>query len=151
MNETLLVWLVPLRLLAVMLFTFCYVLGGRAHKWIRRFVGPAIFTCLLWVIAVLLHSSLWKLSPLLGLPIVLSLPYTNKDGYGWLRRLVYGVLFGAIGLAVSILAGCWPVGMLQGILCVLASMVLGMLNPVEAVNEEALIATLSVVLIPFMI
>ena len=151
MSEWALVWLVPLRMLSVMVFMLCYAIGGRAHKWIRRFLGPLLFVGVLAVVTYFVQSQYWRLAPLAGLPIVLSLGYSDKDGFGWLRRLLYGTLMGGIGLAMGILTGNWILGIYQFFMAFLASIILGILNPIEAVNEEALIAGMSVFMIPFMI
>lgn len=153
MNEWILVWLVPMRLFAVLVFSTLYVIGGREHKWIRRFIAPLFFVGILALVSYFVQSQYWRLAPLAGLPIVLSLGYTDKDGFGfgWARRLIYGTLFGGIGLAMGFMYGLWYIGLWQMLMAILASMILGLLNPLEAVNEEALISTLSVMFIPFMI
>lgn len=152
MNEELLVWLVPIRLFAVIVYCLAYVISGRGGpKWIRRWLGPALFALLCWIVAMFLKASLIGLTPLLAIPVVLSFGYSNNDGKGWIRRLIYGLSFGVIGLVMSFIYWCWPLGMIHMIICVMASMVLGLLNPIEAVNEEAMISSLSVICIPFII
>lgn len=151
MDEWRLVWLVPMRLFAVLVFSTLYVIGGRQGKWVRRWLAPILFLGVCILITYFVETSYWKLAPLCAMPIVLSFGYSNNDGKGWIRRLIYGLSFGAIGLGMSFMCGCWPLGMIHMIVAVMASMVLGLMNPIPAVNEEATISILSTVCIPFMI
>jgi len=152
-NEWFLVWMVPLRILIVLVFALLYAIGGRKWKWIRRFVGGLFLGGALIGLSLMLGAFNWWL---LGVPamyvIVLCLGYGgDTPSEKFIRRLIYGAAFGGVGLYVGIVSGVWLVGLFQFVLAVFASVFFGLANPVQAVNEEALIATLSVVCVPFMI
>ncbi len=152
-DEWFLVWMTPLRLAVVLVFALLYVIGGRKWKWLRRFVGGLFLGASVIGLSLMLGSFSWWL---LGVPAMYVIALCM--GYGgdtipekFMRRLIYGIALGGVGLYVGIVSGVWLLGLFQILLAVFASVWLGLLNPVNAVNEESLIATLSVVCVPFMV
>ena len=137
------------KLLLVVVFSTCYWLGGRRHKWIRRYVGGILFPAGVIAFAVMAgRFAWWQLAALFTFPAALSLGY-GADSL-WpkaYRRGLYGFALAMAGLPLALSA--WPVFAAQVVLAVGASVYLGLLNPVDAAEEEALIATLSVVLVVF--
>lgn len=148
MNEWGLVWMVPLKLLPTCVFVTTYVIGGRAHKWIRRYIGMPLFV----LFCVALAKFDWKSISLLPLLLGVILGYggdTLKEKF--IRRLLYGASFGIAGLIIGFVFNKPLLGLFQLSISLQASLFLGLTNPDDAVDEEALIALLSVVLIPFIV
>ena len=153
MSEWSLTLLVPLRILIVGIFTFCYVIGGRDGKWMRRIVGPVALALSCILISIYTGSFTWWLVPAF-LPLLISIRF----GYGGdtvaekvFRRSLYGFAMGVTALTVGLATNHFELGAFQFSLALLASLYLGTRNPVNAVGEEALIGGLSVFCIPFMI
>ena len=67
------------------------------------------------------------------------------------RRLIYSIALGLIGIWIVLFSGKWIVLGVQLLFSVLASLIFGLLNPTKAVEEEAIICTVSIFLVPFMI
>ena len=154
MSEMQLVWLVPVRLGIVVIFSLFYVLGGRSWKPFRRILGGLWISGSVILLSLLLGSFKWWI--LFALPsyvIALSLGYGSDTL--WLkiaRRATYGLALGGCSLIVASVTGSWHLGLLQAILAIFASLYLGVLNPARsAVNEEALVASLSVIVVPFLV
>jgi hypothetical protein len=152
MSENYFVWLVLLKLFIVCLFTMLYVIGGRVHKQIRRFGGGISFSLGIIGLSLLTHKFHWAF---LALPILY--PLCLSFGYGadktWLKvlkRTLYGLAFGLIGLGVGIFVGNWYLGITHLLVCLFASPFLGVFNPIRAVDEEALIALVITIHLPFM-
>jgi hypothetical protein len=105
------------------------------------------------VIALLNHNFKWlPFISVLGMPIALSMGYGGDTlGKKIVKRALYGLLFGSCGFAFGLLYGNPILAFSQLVLAIVVSIVFGVLNPVAAVNEEALVALLSVCLVPFMV
>ena len=153
MTESTLMLLLIGKLLLVSAFAWLYALGGRSDKVWRRFVGGVLFPLGVCGIAYLSHSF-----SVLMLLACLSYPFALSQGYGgdslaekFKRRSLYGVLLGLASLPFFLVTGNWILGVLQIFLAVICSLVLGIVNPTNAVDEEALIASGSVLLVPFMV
>lgn len=149
MSEWGLVFLVPIRIAIILIFALCYVIGGRRWKWIRRFVGGAWIAVSTYLLAVVLNTDRWfMLFSLPAYPAALSMGYGADTFWGKVfRRALYGLLLGGC----SFLFGNWALAIFQTIVAVFASVYLGIVNPVKAVEEEAQIAILCVVTVPFMV
>ena len=152
MSEWNLVWLVPVKLIPTIVFALVYVIGGRRDKWIRRWIGGTfvIVSCLFfsWIGGKLSFSSLSLFSLYLGLLL----------GYGGgsflsrlFRRLAFGTVLGLCGLFIGVSYHVFWLGVFQMLLAIQSSVLLGLTNPDDAVDEEALIAIASVFVIPFMV
>lgn len=153
MSEWVLVWLIPVRLLAVGTFVTCYVMGGRKKKYIRRYAGPAIFGIILAGIALYTRSFN---------PFLLLVPPAYMGalclGYGGdsfsvklFRRIFYGLALGSCGLFAGWITGHLFLGLVQFFLALIISPLLGLSGKEPAVSEEAEIAMLSIGLVPFMV
>jgi hypothetical protein len=116
-------------------------------------LGPVLFFFGLLILGAFLGTfNMFFMAPCIGLSFAVSLGYgadslTNKL---W-KRLICGVMVGACGLAAGLIADETVLGIAQMLLSISASILIGSFNPVKAPVEEALIATLSTVLIPFML
>lgn len=154
MSEWSLVWLVPLRLLVIVVFATVYAIGGRAMKWLRRWAGGTWFAVMLNVIASI--TGTWSFRLLLAsFAVYLAL----LMGYGgdtfwekFRRRLAYSLGFSAYAALIGSVTGFMELAMFQSALAILTSLWLGIRNPApSAVDEESLVATLSLLTIPFMV
>lgn len=141
-----------LKVLSVALFGACYWIGGRTNKWIRRILGSLLFG------GCIVGFSFWQSCYshwLLAYPVCLFIALSQ--GYGgdsfWekvMRRGKYGIILGLSSLPIAISTGSWQLFGSQAVLALAASLVFGVFNPFHnAVDEENLIAILSVVLVPF--
>lgn len=142
------VFLVPLRLVGIIPFVFCYVVGGRRWKWVRRFIGPVV----VFLPLIAISHNLLLILPMLLLMLSLCLGY-GAD-YVWesiRKRFFYGVCVGTCGAITGILLGNITLAIIQFVMALWGSMFFGVLNPTTAVKEEALIATFSILIYPFMI
>ena len=144
---------VPLKLGIVLVFATLYTVGGRGPKWVRRFIGGVLFGSAVLGLSILTGSFKWWL---VGLPgayiLVLVTGYGGKTfGDKLIRRLVHGLGFAGCAILAASATGVWGLAVFQSILAISASVFLGITNPVKAVDEEALIATLSVICVPFLV
>ena len=153
-------WLFPFRFIPSILFAWAYTMGGREgiSLWVRRILGSFLFLLSFLALTWLFSSfSFWLF---LAFPIFV---FGLHRGYGAdefhtkvLKRFVFGLMLGSLGLGVGIINGYLGVGLIQLSLSVTASLLLGVFNPFGdkldgAVKEEGLIAFSSVLLVPFMI
>jgi hypothetical protein len=146
--------IVPVRILTIVPFVLAYVVGGRKHKWIRRFLGAALLAAAVMGFAYWVGRFTWWLLPaFIPMAIGLSLGYggTHDPSEKVAKRFVYGVVIGLTGVAVGLVTGNIFVGTCQLAIATAASVFYGVFNPLRAVEEEGVISTLSVILIPFMI
>jgi hypothetical protein len=151
MSEWTVLWLAGAKLVLVLVFAVLYGVGGRRWKWVRRFGGGGLLA--LGVLGFAwLHGTFqwWMLAGLLTLPAALTLGYGGETPVQKIqRRLLYGLAVGCAGLPfVPSLALVWLWGF-QVVAAVSASVYLGLMNPVEAAEEEVLIAICSTVCVPF--
>ena len=149
MNEWNLVWLVLPRLLIISIFVMCYVIGGRQWKPLRRIVGGIFLGASVALLSLYTGThKWWYWFACVGYPIALSLGYGgNTTLVKLFRRLLYGVVLGS----VSFIYGNWVLAIFQTIIAALSSIYLGLSNPVQAVNEEAMIALICVSTVVFMV
>lgn len=153
MNENQLVLSVIPRLLLIVTFVMCYILGGRSKKWVRRWLGGSLFGIgVLWL-AIVSKTYSHFLLPIIALyPASLTLPYGSS--VTWKKvflRAIYGLAVGGVGLYVAIITQSFSLGIFHIAISISSSIWLGIVNPTEAVYEETLIATLLVLCVPFMV
>lgn len=152
MSEGTLIWLSTAKLLVVAAFAVLYILGGRKYKVLRRYVGGLLIAGATIGFSIY-QESFRSLSivALVAAPVALAFGYGGDTFWEKLRRrFVYGCAVGSIGVwfAIPDRVDLW---LFQLALAVVASVFLGIRNPVPAVEEEALIATLSVCMVPFLV
>lgn len=155
MSEWTIGWLATAKLLLIVAFATLYWVGGRRRKWIRRIAGGLLISAgtIGFAFAFGTFSS-WHLLAIVAYPAALSLGYGGSTTPAKLRRrLLYGVAVGACAFLFALplgfkatLAAAFQLG-----LAIQASVALGLLNPFEAAEEEAVIATASVLLVPFIV
>lgn len=155
MNEWTIGWLATAKLLLIVAFATLYWIGGRKNKWVRRIAGGLLISIGTVGFSVILKTfSPWHLLAIAAYPGALTLGYGGSATPVKLRRRL---LFGAaVGVCAFIFA--MPLGLkatlvatFQVALAIQASIILGLPNPFEAAEEEAVIATLSVALVPFIV
>ena len=158
MTEQAMGWLAFGRLGVVAVFALLYQLGGRSNKYIRRWVGGLFLAVALIILSLIDHAFKWPLLALLGIiPGLLSLGYGAGDkARSVQRRFIYGMAWGVAAIALSLVTHTLALGIFQAIMAVGISTLFGTFgmgddNPVSAPEEETIIATLSVVLWPFMV
>lgn len=143
------------KIIAVGLFAICYIVGGRRWKWVRRFLGSGLLGVFVLVLAYWQRSfSWWYFSYPLLLSIALCMGYGgNTTSVKIRRRLTYAIGLGLSCLPIAILGSAWILYAIQFGMCVVGSLALGVLNPMAggAVDEEGVIAIMSICLVPFMV
>jgi len=142
------------KLFIALLFSLCYGLGGMWRKWLRRFVAPLgiYLPGLLWLSSIN-HSFhvLFLLSPLLFCASF-HLGYSNRDGKGWIRRLIVGAALAVSALPIALITHNWLLFGIHSALCVGLMYALGVYNPMQnARDEETFIGFMSIVIPLFMI
>lgn len=155
MNEWQLIWLLPLRFLAILIYVMIYVISGRKRFLIfRRWVGGIIFGLSIILLSSITGSySAWLWAIVIFYPLAFFL-FTYGESNKLpevLKRGFYGASFGLIGLYVGCLTGNVAMGVYQFQLATIGSLFFGLINPTNPVMEEASIATLSILLVPFIV
>ena len=152
MSEYTVGWLGTAKLLLIVAFATLYWHGGRKHKFLRRFVGGAAFPA--GVVALALVSGTfrwWHTIAFLSYPTALILGYGGDTlGKKIARRLLYGTVLGLASLPFA-LPQAFDLLTVQIALAITASIGLGVTSRIPAAEEEALIATFAVILVPFMV
>lgn len=152
MSEFTIGWLASAKLLWVVLFSTLYWIGGRRWKVIRRFGGGFLFPLGVCGFALVEQTfRLWMLLGLVTYPLALVFVGYGADTLGEkaLRRAAYGLCLGLA--ALPFVVGTWSLWGAQVLLAMIASVFLGLNNPVHAAEEETLIAALGVILVPFLV
>lgn len=145
------------RFSAAVAFAMLYSIGGRegVSLALRRYVGGALLVSSVIVIAVLSKTFNWWMIPIAFVLIgALTMGYGADDEDFFekvLRRSIFGIVIGSYGLLMGITTGHYSMGAAQMLCAITASVFFGVLNPVTAVREEALIAFFSVILVLFMV
>lgn len=152
MSEWWRVVLVFFKLQFIVAFAMLYVMGGRKHKWLRRWVGGTVLALSVLIFGAIHNSLNWGV--ILSTPLIyvgLALGYGGDHFWEkFLRRAFYGLMFSLPAFAISISIGRPMLGLFQIALSVLCSLYLGLINPTEAVDEEAFLAVLSSLCYPFL-
>lgn len=148
----------------LLFFTVCYVIGGQGHKWVRRYLGPAVFGSGLILLSFfdrkfgtpVLLGAIWYC------PSLILFKYGVNDGNVFkkvLLRGLYGGSLGIAGLLVSISAGHIGWGIIQLFSAVWHSIYFGVRNPfsqysnfgnLATIMEDVCIITGCVSIIPFL-
>ena len=169
MDEVTLGHLAGLKGLLVVAFAWLYQWGGREwrpdntpeflhgligkQKVLRRFVGGLLISLGTLAFSAFLGSyQHWYWLAVLFYPAALTMGYGgDSPGEKFWRRLVYGLAVGACSLVFGVVLGgkMLYLSYYQIALSVSASLFFGLLNPLQAADEETVIATLSVLLAPF--
>jgi hypothetical protein len=152
MNEWTLQYIQSGKIIWLAVFGLLYGLGGINGKYLRRIIGS------LWLVSgICLFSwlegafSWWYVSVWPMLWIALSMGYGAVGFWKKVqRRIIYGLCLAIAFLPVAIINGSWMVFGAHTALCIFASFIFGVFNPVSARAEETLIATAAGLLPLFM-
>ena len=154
MSEWNLVALAAMKMLLLTGFVSIYVIGGRTHKWIRRWVGGTLIIIGINIIMALkgnwsfAHSAA-SLSVYLGL--IAGYGATTLSGR-ISARFIYGLLAGLAGIGPAWIGETWMVLPIHFLFCIAGSVYLGTINPFgNAVDEEGAISLSCMAMIPFMV
>lgn len=155
MDEHALQLIASLKIVWVAVGSFLYGLGGISNKWIRRFLLPLWMGLGIWVFGIWTGS--FSLLQLLYVPLCcasLHLGYGGTDDI-WIKlrkRVIYGLCLGVSALPLVFNSNLWLLFAFHCCLTVSASVLLGTFNPTKnARSEETIIATLSTVLVLFLL
>lgn len=119
-------------------FAYLYGLGGIRHKYIRRFLAP------LWLvigISVFTHI-LGYFTPLFIiyyplLAAALHLGYGADEPVEKIKkRMIYGTTLGFSAIPLAIITKGWVLFGLHITICVIVSVVLGVINPMRSARDE---------------
>ena len=154
MSELTLQFLAFFKVICVAVFGLFYGLGGMIEKKVRRIGGPIWIAISISIIGCIQKTiSLWYfLYPIL-LMASLCIGYGAEERKEKIKkRALYGLALGISALPIAIVTSKWILFNFHLILCLGASILLGVYNPLRnARDEETLIATLSVIIPIFMI
>jgi hypothetical protein len=142
MTEMQELWQTLLRASAVIAYAFLYARGGRGQIIIRRIGAPLAFIA----ISLFFCPISWKTLSLLALAPPLFLGYGGGE---YEKRVIYAIVSGLAGAFACFIHGSNGMAVFQFLLTVFSTCYLGVLNPVKAVREEFLIASLSVIGVAF--
>ena len=147
-------WLGTLAFLPSLVFSIITWIGGRPNGRIwKRLIAPVSFCLLTIGLSLISHKFSWW-----NFILIPSYLISCTIGYGgsslWtklLRRSLWSLVRTASCLILAIVAGAWTLFILQLVISLIATLVIGILNPLKASQEEGLINFLSVVLVPYMV
>lgn len=152
MTEEFLVGLLAFgKMLFICGFGFLYMWGGRKHKWVRRFVGGGYLALGLIGFAIIGRNFHWlMIAGIVTYPVALSVGYGGDTLWQKLgRRAIYTAGLCAAGLPYAFFGAFpWVFG-LQCMIALAFNIILGIINPLEAAEEETMIAVGSTMLVPF--
>jgi hypothetical protein len=155
MSEWEIMGLTLCKMLLIVICSGLYMVGGRIHKIIRRLGVSLVLIGGTLGFAYIQGVYTWIMCfAFFHCFIALSMGYGNNTPSVWdkiKRRAIYAVILGCLGLWFVLVSGKWVVFGTQLSICMLINIVFGVLNPVQAVEEEGLICMGSLFLIPFMI
>lgn len=150
MNEYSIGYLAIGNIVAVAVTCLCYMLGGRANKWIRRYIGSAVLAAAVNVTALLLNT--WSAWLLIVWPMTIGMftrGYSNNSGTGWIKRICIGIISVLIGCFLCwVFDGGWWLLIIHGALCA-GTVLFSFKNPLPAAAEEPLVCLLNSTMIVF--
>jgi len=141
MTEIQLQWLSFSKIIFLAFYSLLWGLGGMNGKWKRRLLGSGVLTLGIVVFSLIQQSfSVWYLLCFLLFWGATSLGYGADDVKEKIIKRTYcGLAYGTASLPVAIITGSWVLFGFHLLLCTLVSNILGVVNPVEAREEETII------------
>lgn len=137
------------RILIALAFGLISAFGGRpGGRILKRLIAPLVFSLLI----LTLKFNSWFL---LAIPAYALSASVGYGGDTWeekfIRRTLWSLLRTSCAVLFVIFSGAWVLLSLQFSVGLMATLLLGIENPVSAPKEEGLINLLSVVFVPFMV
>lgn len=121
-----------------------YMMGGRANKWLRRYIGSFILALSVNITSLLLGH--WSPFLLILYPIFIgcfSLGYGGDDtGARIIKRIIVASASLAAGVLMAWLFGCWWM-LIPQVLCSATTILFAIKNPIQAAAEEPLVCILN--------
>lgn len=135
-----------LGVIASLLFSVCYMIGGRSEPFLgvrarlwKRLIAPLLLASSAVIFSILAHRFNWFLfvTALWFIPIGYG---SEKMLFKVIRRLIQSLFYTAPGVILGIFGGNLAVALIQMVMGAFITVILGTLNPVKASQEEFLIA-----------
>lgn len=149
-----------LALLPTLVFSVITMLGGRsfsvlgisARIW-KRIIAPVSFVSLLIVLSLINKTFTWWILSLYATYFVSCMVgYGNDSIWGKIyRRSLWSLIRTLACLPIAILTGSYILLAIQCMVGLIATVFLGVWNPLKAPAEEFLINFVSVLFVPFML
>lgn len=150
MSELTLQFIMFLKFIWVAVYALLYGLGGMYNKAIRRYVGSAF--AMLGIVLFSLWLGTFSAWYFLYLPLMIL---ASSLGYGgehkFVKRLLQGLAFAFTALPLAIVNHSWVLLAIHTGLCVLACLILGVVNPTGSARSEESLLGFSVTIIPTII
>ena len=154
MSENLLQIIAICKMLWITGFTALYGFGGIKNKYLRRFVGSFWMGLGIYGFSYGMNNFHWfyLFYPAL-LCASLHIGYGGDDVATKIRkRSIYGMALAVSALPLCLGSHLWALFGLHVVLCVMASVLLGVFNPMRnARDEETMVAVLSTIIPLFLI
>ena len=156
MTELMILLISCIKLGIVVACAVLYSMGGRDEfpKYFRRFIAPCIIGIVLLTQCIIFKHSFMACLYSTGAVGLLMLGFSM--GYGAsstlakiLKRLAVGCVVCSSGFLLATYTGIYWLAILQAITTISAYVILGVTNPVQAVEEEMLIGAASMIYLPF--
>ena len=138
MNENTLQLISFLKLLSVACFAMLYGMGGIKGKWKRRFIAPTLLIGSICAFSIITDCfSWWYLTYLPALIASLCLGYGSSDlKTKIIKRARFGLCVGISPLALVIINHAWIMGITHLSMCVIVSVLFGVINPTKNARYE---------------
>ena len=154
MSEYIQGWLGTMAFVPSVFFSLISWVGGRpgGRIW-KRLIAPISFSLLTILLSILSHKfSWWYLLLFPSYLISCTLGYGGSSLWTkLLRRSLWSLVRTTASLIIAIVVGTWTLFVLQLITGLIVTLVMGILNPIKASQEEGLINFSSVLFVPYMV
>ena len=146
MSEKKLFWKVTLSILVVAVCATLYAYGGMEHKYLRRFIAPAV--CVAYMFAVTKDPRVFVNLTMMG---SLCLGY---GGVGLvekiIRRGLFGIANGITSSGFNIFRKFWDIVIIQVSVLIIFYILYGVWNPFGSARVEEVILGINYYLIPIL-
>lgn len=153
MSEITLQWISFLKVLTMALFACLYGFGGISGKWKRRFLAPFVYVITACLLSYWQGNFHWAYLGYYPLMVgALSMGYGgNNLKEKLVRRGLFGLTLGVSPIIFVIYSKLWLLFGLNVFICILVSVLMGVLNPSKnARSEETIIGGASTLLPMFL-
>ena len=154
MNEYLEGFYGTLALIISTLFAGVTMLGGRSGgRLLKRVVAPLLFCTTTIGLSLLVGKfQWWFMTSFVAYFVSCMVGYGGNTLWEKIeRRFIWSLIRSISAITFCLFTGAWVLMILQTAVGLISSILLGILNPLNAPQEETLINFLSVVFVPFMV